>query len=375
MRIQYFMVEGLNGRPKQELYFHEDINVITGVNGSGKTTILKLMWYMISGNLERIMPEISFSKAQIITDEFTLTIDRLVENKRGSGDLRFTLLIKGHEEISFIDRSSPYSKAVALKLPIDKKDETNINDIDEINSEIAIISRSAFFPTFRRIEGGFGQSKLHPSDDYSRLNPELSTLRDSVNKVSSRLSVFDHLFVTSMSLDDIVNSLTAKYAAASREIDEAIKLSHSKIRNTINDDDIADNDKLLKIRNFVDMEANLRKEKLRSFDALSHASKLVFRRKSIRLSDFLFIGSGEDRPISVDHLSAGEKQMISFLFYNAFIEDGIIFIDEPELSLHNDWQRILFTALMSQRTNNQFFVATHSPTIYSKFSDKEINLK
>ena len=51
-----------------------------------------------------------------------------------------------------------------------------------------------------------------------------------------------------------------------------------------------------------------------------------------------------------------------------------IFIDEPELSLHVDWQRILFRMLMSQGSTNQFIIATHSPFIYSQYPQKELFL-
>ena len=78
--------------------------------------------------------------------------------------------------------------------------------------------------------------------------------------------------------------------------------------------------------------------------------------------------------ISSDKLSAGEKQMLSFLCYNAFSRNNSIFIDEPELSLHVDWQRLLFPTLLEQDTKNQFIVATHSPFIYAKYPDKEILL-
>jgi predicted ATPase len=78
--------------------------------------------------------------------------------------------------------------------------------------------------------------------------------------------------------------------------------------------------------------------------------------------------------ISSDKLSAGEKQMLSFLCYNTFTEKSTIFIDEPELSLHPDWQRTLVPTLLEQGNNNQFFMATHSPFIYAKFPDKEIML-
>ena len=64
--------------------------------------------------------------------------------------------------------------------------------------------------------------------------------------------------------------------------------------------------------------------------------------------------------------------MLSFICYNAFYDNTIFFIDEPELSLHVDWQRQLYPILKSQNKNNQFIFATHSPFIYAKFPDKEI---
>ena len=66
--------------------------------------------------------------------------------------------------------------------------------------------------------------------------------------------------------------------------------------------------------------------------------------------------------------------MLSFLCYNAFSEDTAIFIDEPELSLHVDWQGLLLPTLLKQSTGNQFFVATHSPFIYTLYPDKEFML-
>lgn len=78
--------------------------------------------------------------------------------------------------------------------------------------------------------------------------------------------------------------------------------------------------------------------------------------------------------ISSDKLSAGEKQMLSFLCYNAFSNKTPIFIDEPELSLHVDWQGILLPTLLEQATTNQLFVATHSPFIYTMYPDKEFML-
>jgi ABC-type lipoprotein export system ATPase subunit len=112
---------------------------------------------------------------------------------------------------------------------------------------------------------------------------------------------------------------------------------------------------------------------LRPFTVLSDLIAQVFQYKGIRLADPVTLGEAREA-IASDVLSSGEKQMLSFLCYNAFTTNSSIFIDEPEISLHVDWQRILFPILIKQSTGNQFIVATHSPFIYSKYSDKELLL-
>ncbi len=48
--------------------------------------------------------------------------------------------------------------------------------------------------------------------------------------------------------------------------------------------------------------------------------------------------------------------------------------DEPELSLHVDWQEKLLGALTQLAGRCQFIVATHSPDFASGFGDKVIDL-
>ena len=50
--IQKLEVMGLNHQFDYGLKFNPDLNIFTGSNGCGKTTLLKLVWYLISGNLQ-----------------------------------------------------------------------------------------------------------------------------------------------------------------------------------------------------------------------------------------------------------------------------------------------------------------------------------
>jgi predicted ATPase len=64
-------------------------------------------------------------------------------------------------------------------------------------------------------------------------------------------------------------------------------------------------------------------------------------------------------------LSAGEKQLIIILLTVLIQENRsfVLLIDEPEISLHTDWQENLIDNIRSLNSNAQIIIATHSPSI------------
>jgi Predicted ATP-binding protein involved in virulence len=77
---------------------------------------------------------------------------------------------------------------------------------------------------------------------------------------------------------------------------------------------------------------------------------------------------------SADELSAGEKQIFfrggSLLQMD--LNDSIILIDEPELSLHPEWQQKILEFYKGIGENNQIIIATHSPHIVSSCKKEEV---
>lgn len=71
------------------------------------------------------------------------------------------------------------------------------------------------------------------------------------------------------------------------------------------------------------------------------------------------------KPIKLADLSSGEKHMIALLGRVALSpEQGAVFVaDEPELSLHLEWQRKILPAIQLLSPSIQIIVATHSPAI------------
>ena len=77
-----------------------------------------------------------------------------------------------------------------------------------------------------------------------------------------------------------------------------------------------------------------------------------------------------NRPISLDDLSSGEKQIIS-LMARLYLSDKqkIVLIDEPELSLSLDWQRKVLPDIIKSEMVVQLLAITHSPFIFENELD------
>lgn len=80
--------------------------------------------------------------------------------------------------------------------------------------------------------------------------------------------------------------------------------------------------------------------------------------------------SGADIDLAL--LSSGEKHLLRILIAAIEAGKGILFIDEPELSLHIDWQRDLIGVIRRLNPDVQIIVATHSPEIMAKIGDENI---
>ena len=64
-------------------------------------------------------------------------------------------------------------------------------------------------------------------------------------------------------------------------------------------------------------------------------------------------------------LSSGEKQMLAILL-TVLVEDCrpyVLFMDEPEVSLHVDWQKELIDLILQLNPNVQIILTTHSPAV------------
>jgi predicted ATPase len=80
----------------------------------------------------------------------------------------------------------------------------------------------------------------------------------------------------------------------------------------------------------------------------------------------------------LSNLSSGERQIATLIYAATQIsQQKILLIDEPEISLHVDWQRKLLNKISEQSSDCQIITCTHSPVIGADYDDEyvtEINL-
>lgn len=106
-----------------------------------------------------------------------------------------------------------------------------------------------------------------------------------------------------------------------------------------------------------------------AFDSF-FCGKVKFDRIGTVNQDNVIFFKKNNQDVSIDSLSTGEKQIVYrgayLLKNNGKMDEGAVFIDEPELSMHPDWQRKIldyFQLLYKNPTGQmkaQMFLASHS---------------
>ncbi|MBR0191273.1 MAG: ATP-binding protein [Thermoguttaceae bacterium] len=107
-------------------------------------------------------------------------------------------------------------------------------------------------------------------------------------------------------------------------------------------------------------------------------SKILNKRNELTHKVVKFSENGiqmefQGEPLDLNCLSSGEKNDF-VMFYNLIFKaktNGVILVDEPEISLHIEWQEEYLDHLIKicRLNNMQAIVATHSPNIISRHCD------
>ena len=76
--------------------------------------------------------------------------------------------------------------------------------------------------------------------------------------------------------------------------------------------------------------------------------------------------------VPLQSLSSGEKQLLQLLLEILASDNHTVMIDEPELSMHVDWQERLVASMQRVNPHCQLLLATHSPEIIAEVNPENV---
>lgn len=112
-----------------------------------------------------------------------------------------------------------------------------------------------------------------------------------------------------------------------------------------------------------DAAMDVSKTKTRFQDMVDSLFVDTYKKIDRNCNELQFIQYNEK--LSLYQLSAGEKQLLVILL-TVLLEDGqpyVLLMDEPEISLHVEWQQKLVTIIRELNPNAQIILTTHSPAV------------
>ncbi|MBD8082608.1 AAA family ATPase [Chryseobacterium caseinilyticum] len=427
-KIKKVLIKKFWGDKTVEIDFDKDINFLIGVNGSGKTTIINLIAATLCADFKTL------DLTQFQSIEITLYPKDAVEK-----DLNAVIKVekKGREfspfpEITFSLKS--YDSKRFKTYNLEDLEEDNYyryrNDYiirdklvnprsfsNDINFELESLVNVSWLTIHRmsnRKRKGTRNFESTIDEKIEDLQIDLVKYFSQLNRLYSNETekfqkyIFESLLDTANatniitkskvnsskekeSLDSIFKYFKISTTSYSKKLDtffSEYEKSYAKLTNIEKSSsglDLRDFAYLLgtvKIHSVIE-EWNKINEKQKQINKTKETFLQVInsllQRKSIYINERneLVVETQSGKSFSLFNLSSGEKQLL-IIFGQSLLQDEnphIYIADEPELSLHIEWQEKLVKNLKNLNPNSQIIFATHSPDIVAEYDDKVLKIE
>ena len=316
MRLKDIDIRGLYGSHSLKTSFHPDVNIFSGINGSFKSTMLGIIRDLIE---PKETPISIISEARVsLTDGYNLYFrhfnDSMLSLKKQKEDeLLAVLRTQIKHDFDGLDDKTLSRRILDASIQAFKKDGVNITP-QEFEQECHM----SYICTFDRAQ---------PNAD----NDESL-------------------------LDEMLAKLESEYAYF---LSDKAKIVTDEIQNKGNVELERLNDIYQSNQTFLDIISSSFATSGKSIDV--NQSKLRFN-----LPD--------NRSVTVRGLSSGEKQLL-IIMLTVLLQNGqetILLMDEPEISLHFEWQLNLIDNIRKLNPNAQIIITSHSPAIIMKGWDEYV---
>ncbi|HCM9320999.1 TPA: AAA family ATPase [Enterobacter roggenkampii] len=378
-----------------ELKFRKNVTFITGFNGTGKTTLLELLNFSLSDPMS-ISPSYKdwctkiLLKQNIALFSFDLGTLSTEKQEKINASLKGLDTQSALEELSLIEFHDKVLKKIDDKKIKNKNKNKNnfVSPVVSNNSKTDVDPSIAARVTFARVDNPSKNKDVKEmvSPVYYREEVFMDADRPYTNHPDTQQT---NIYDKSILLDFTLRELLIDFL--SKEKEEAIKndqvnKENASVFNEINsllsgkgiDKDVAFKLKqnfssLIKIDAGYSFEAKV--DVISKFESIVNeffeCTGKTICRDSRGLLAFKDLKSNV---IESSKLSRGEKNILILLIL-AFLSQGenkVFILDEPDLTLHIEWQKKIISKLQELAPKSQFIIATHSPALFMNDIDFDV---
>ncbi|MDE0449081.1 MAG: AAA family ATPase [Spirochaetaceae bacterium] len=438
MRIDQVQVKGLFGRFDHHLKFatDENIMIMIGPNGFGKTTTLRLIDALFNRSVGRVA-EVPFRQVEVTFDNgcalTAVKAEDVDQRKPDSPDVTLTLLSGRrsetfeHRRVSSDSLGVPISAiedAIPALRRVGRREWHNLEtgrvlDLEEVlafhEDELAFFVRSGVSAVpewLQELRNSVAVRFIDTERLTSAPNPRRNRRGVRADTPKRTVSQYSHKLATQ------VGQSREEYVARSQSLERTFPArvvadngaqngSMDELRSQLNDLErkrsrlehaglLAGEQFDIEVPELTRVDESHRKlltvfaqdaaEKLAVFDKLydcvdaftSIANSRLRHKQVVVSAKGLGVADSDGDSLDLEKLSSGEQHELVILYELIFrtAPDSLVLIDEPELSLHVAWQAQFVPDLerMTKLTGFRAILATHSPDIIGDRWDLTVEL-
>lgn len=427
--ISNVRVEGFWGKYTAQTNFYKDVNILIGKNGTGKTTFMDLLQAVLrvdpvllyalefatinivlkDGRKQRTISVTKNSESDRPYDVATYHVGnksyQLPLHPRELERYRFTRLpIKAVESFNEVkqaidsivnvaslsvhrishdelyEEDEPYSRnrRVSPVPVVDKRIDKLANDLKLYQLSLAEQEKEVSSVFQKEVLASMLFDKNFDVIDISE------AAKTELGKEKSQLT---RAFLELNALDGSVSEKIGEHFSALDKSVKSVKKWRAQRNEDLRERAVLDLEALIPLpllkrtRHIINLSLKAEKQKQEISkpiaEFLNSASEFMNdKRLFIDSSTGTLIISKDDEVIPLLELSSGEKQLL-ILLIETLLQRSRFFIflaDEPEISLHIEWQEKIISSIRKLNPSSQIIVATHSPEIAGGWKDYIIDM-
>lgn len=396
----------------------EGITILTGPNGYGKTTVLKILDALATQN-SFFFVRLLFKKISLkFSNGDTVTLEKKKNDEVSIGSTDKKVITWNSKSLVKILRSLDFFRKIDENRWIDRR-------TDEIYTTDSLLQKAFVEYPELASELRVGEYPKIPSVYFIReqrllrpvLDPRMRTRQRSLFELhlAKEVGTFSNTIEEyAKELRENIKETLANSSQINQELDSSFPRRLFDQQNVISEDEFRKRfDKVKQIQKALsefglsevkeDSHPTYKTEnakalcvyiedtekklavfaellgKLKAFTDILNERRFTFKRMDISNEDGFKFSTDHGKPLALGDLSSGEQQEVVMLYELLFkVNAGtLVLIDEPELSLHVVWQKQflddLFQIIKLKKIN--IVIATHSPQIINNHWDLTVDLE